>query len=145
MMNDAQSFLDVFARIENVSKNLYYLSIELATGNSQDYKILKLAMKDLQTAEILLACDVDKSVKNQSQNFDEKIIENFIKSANLIAKLNREDEIIGNFLRKIDSEFDFLIKFTQNYQRNGVNENIDQMSDAGSDIDMDKFEMSLQN
>ena len=26
-----------------------------------------------------------------------------------------------------------------------INENIDQMSDAGSDIDMDKFEMSLQN
>jgi hypothetical protein len=26
-----------------------------------------------------------------------------------------------------------------------INENIDQMSDAGSDIDLDKFEMSLQN
>ena len=26
-----------------------------------------------------------------------------------------------------------------------INENIDQMSDSGSDIDMDKFEMSLQN
>jgi hypothetical protein len=44
---------------------------------------------------------------------------------------------------------DLPFKLTINHLRRTrfaeFNENIDQMSDAGSDIDLDKFEMSLQN
>jgi hypothetical protein len=66
-----------------------------------------------------------------------------------------DSETFNNLPEDIDNNQDHL-ENKENHDNNknpipyfpdelDINENIDQMSDAGSDIDLDKFEMSLQN
>ena len=79
----------------------------------------------------------DSKIKTENNNDNETL-------NNLPENIDNIQDNLDNLENKkqIDSNTEPIAYFPDELD---INENIDQMSDAGSDIDLDKFEMSLQN
>lgn len=124
---------------------IYYLHNNMNTDVENDANSLKSILNSFYNTkntkeENQTELKEHKQVKEPKQS-SKKNIEKNIEENNIIENNNLEEPIAYS----PDDDFNLPSNLPSNLNNSNNNIEIDQMSDSGSDIDLDNFEISLQN